>query len=206
MEWAVTRYHDLILLNIHRGRWTEPEVINLMVDLQVKSGYNNRSPHIGVVVEDNGVGLPTLQGMQARGLPAYGVHVSENKIAMSATAAIRMEVGSIFFPLTGTKELNTRYPFMEEFIKEMIYFPSYTNDDQITALSLGAQAVFETGIGGLGGTARVEVTDRKMVGDALARSTGHKESKEGPQAIPGMAPTHTNGEGNGRMMYGSRRS
>lgn len=141
--WAVSKTFDLILLKVDRKRLTEPKIIEKAIALYSHVGYNGQR-HVGFLVEDNGLGLPIAQAMQAAGIPTIFVHIHRtDKLVRSATAAIRMAAGQIFLPSPGSE------PWLEEWIKEHVNFPGYSHDDQVDATSLAAEGVFRVGFAGL---------------------------------------------------------
>lgn len=166
-RWHVTHKFDMLLTEHRMGQWDEPEIIRQAVDMYERSMDGNRRPITAFVVETNGVGLPLFKSLKRYGVPTIGVHVDKDKIAMSATAAIRLGAGSIFFPFYETADALNAAPWMPEFITELLRFPGEGHDDQVTMLSLAAEGVYVTGVGGLGGTKAVEALERPTAAQTI---------------------------------------
>lgn len=142
--WAVTQDFELLLLKVYRDRLSEPKIVELAEKIYSPVGYNGKK-HSCFVVEANGLGLPISQAMASRGLPVIDVHIHQtDKLVRSATAAIRVENGQIYFPKHGPQ-----YPWLKDFEKELTEFPMGSHDDQVDTLSLAAEAVYMVGIIGL---------------------------------------------------------
>jgi predicted phage terminase large subunit-like protein len=155
--WAVTQHYDMLLVDRVRDRLTEPKIISTAVELYSKPRYNN-ARHVCFVVEDNGLGLPIVQAMQDRGLPVLAVHIHRtDKIVRSATAAIRIESGQIFWPDPATPWYCDPKGGWEI---EHIRFPGYDHDDQVDTTSLAAEAIYVAGLGGLGKGIPVQIESR----------------------------------------------
>jgi predicted phage terminase large subunit-like protein len=164
--WAITPGFDMLLLDLRRGRWAEPEAVRNAVGLYNEVRYNE-ARHICFVVETTGLGLPLAQAMEDRGLPILKVAINRmDKFARSATAAIRTEAGQIFFPDPATPWLCDP---RDGFEVELLRFPAYSHDDQVDAFSLACEAVYQVGITGLSeaetlpkeARAAVEVMERR---------------------------------------------
>jgi predicted phage terminase large subunit-like protein len=144
--WGVTAKFDLLLLDMRRGRWAEPETVNNAVEIYSQVFYND-SRVVAFVAEDNGLGLPIIQAMMERGIPVLPVHIHRtDKFVRSATASIRVKAGQIFFP-------DPRTPWWSEpkigFEQELLLFPAHEHDDMVDTLSLAAEAVYQANICGL---------------------------------------------------------
>jgi len=154
--WAVTNHFDMLLLNVFRARLTEPKIIEKAVSIYKPTGHNGRK-HATFIVEDNGLGLPIAQAMAAKGLPVLQVHIHRtDKMARTATAAIQIAGGRIYFPMHGPD-----YPWLEEFEKELAQFPMGEHDDQVDTLSLAAEGVFEVGFIGISGSEALKLGDKE---------------------------------------------
>ena len=155
-EWAVTKHFDMLLLNVHRGRWTEPKIVEKSIALYAPTGYNGKK-HVSFLCEDNGLGLPIMQDMQSKGIPTIPVHIHRtDKIVRSATAAIRVQAGQIFFPMRSPST-----PWMDEFEKELSEFPSGDHDDQVDTLSLAAEGVYQVNFIGLSEGENIKIEQKK---------------------------------------------
>lgn len=139
--WGVTPAFDLFLIDVFRGRLTEPKIVEKALALYSWTGYNQRR-HAAIVVEDNGLGLPICQAMQEKGIPTLSVHIHRtDKLVRSTTAVVRAQAGKIFVPDEAV--------WLNEWFDEHEKFPAGQHDDQVDATSLAAEAVFVVGVAGL---------------------------------------------------------
>lgn len=153
--WLVTPRMDLILLTSRRGRWAEPESVENAIEVYSERRYND-ARHACFICEDNGLGLPIRQAFQAAGIPVLPVFIHRSdKFVRSATAAIRINAGQVFFPGDAANpQLDWFYNPRYGFKVEVMQFPDFVfegknYDDQVDTLSLAAEGLYEAGIAGI---------------------------------------------------------
>lgn len=134
--WAITGKSELILLERLSMQKGEPDIIAAVCGLFEDRRWGLRRPS-WVGVEANGPGLPIAQALKARGLPTQEIHISKDKIVMSATAVVRMQGGMIFLPDYATAS------WMHEFVAQLTSFPGCPHDDDVSMLSLAANSVYD---------------------------------------------------------------
>jgi predicted phage terminase large subunit-like protein len=138
--WAQTKDNDLILFDLIKTRLEGPDQINLF-----KSEFQRHSPTFQGV-EDAGVGKILYQMLVNEGLPIKALKPDKDKVTRALPAAARMEAGKVYL-LKGAF-------WLDDFINELLGFPTGAHDDQVDVLSYAVQLVM-TGdeyksIGGIG--------------------------------------------------------
>ena len=89
------------------------------------------------IVEKNGLGLAVVQTMRRKGIAVRGVNVQRDKVTRSQAAQIRMEAGTMFFPMHAA--------WWADFETELTRFPKAAHDDQVDPMSLAAFHVQRVG-------------------------------------------------------------
>lgn len=159
--WAVTRNFELLLIDMYRDRITEPKILEKSVAIYEPKGYNGRR-HTAFLAEDSGLSKPIIQAIRVKGIPVVEVSLNRmDKLTRSATAALRVAGGQVYFP---RETPGFRYPWLEEFKKELAQFPMGEHDDMVDNLSLAAEGVYEVGFTGL----------REPVGIGVEKKTAHE--------------------------------
>lgn len=127
--WAVTPDGDLLLIDLIRERFEEPDLIRQAVALRARHDLDY------LAVEANGVQLGIVQTMRRspHKLAVRGIVNDRDKLSRASTAIIRCEAGQIFFP--------ERAPWLDTYESELLGFPSGAHDDQVDATSLAAHDV-----------------------------------------------------------------
>ena len=116
--WGLTPDMNLMLLDMSRGMWEAPEVVEAMVAM-----YKRWNPST-FVCENNGPGKPIHQFASARGIPIKSVHKHKDKVANSFTAQLRVRQGRLWVPEPYT-------PWKQQFIDEVFTWtgdPDQDND------------------------------------------------------------------------------
>jgi predicted phage terminase large subunit-like protein len=155
--WALTNKNELILLSRVKVQKEEPGVIDELVSMFEARIYGDIPPSC-IVIESNGFGKPIGQNARfLRNLPVIEVPINKDKIVMSASAIIRIEGGQMFFP--AYKEA----PWMSEFARELLSFPTAAHDDDVSMVSLAAHAMFEISPQTIRGHSRVDTNQARSV-------------------------------------------
>lgn len=158
--WDVTPTYDAILVHQWRDRCETPDTADIAV-------RKCRTYDVLVVlVERNGIGLAVVQTMRRKGIAVRGIHVHKSKEVRSQTAQIRMEAGTMFFPLHAS--------WWQEMEAELTRFPKGAHDDQVDPMSLLAQHVQR-----IGGPVTDEQEEKDASSlDAQRRQVEHEEEQE----------------------------
>lgn len=116
--WALTPSYDLLLLDQWRDQASTPNVVDNIVRL-------NRDWDVEfTAVESDGIGLPIIQTLRARGVTIKPVKARGDKITRAGTAQLRFQAEMIHFPLDGGQ-------WVKELCAELESFrPNCDHDDQ----------------------------------------------------------------------------
>lgn len=139
-EWAVSQDNDMILMNRYKDKVEGPELVKKCKEMHSKVWLNG-SRHVVWYVETNGLGLPNAQNMGAAGIPVFHVDVFNDKLVESTTARVRYAGGFIYHPQAD------RAPWITDLENTLTIFPKGSHDDDVSAVSMGANGLY----GGLGG-------------------------------------------------------
>jgi predicted phage terminase large subunit-like protein len=128
--WAVTPQADLVLLDLVRERFEEPDLV------RQAAAFARRHLLDYVVIEANGMQLGIVQTLRRPpyNLTVKAIHSDHDKLSRAITAIIRCDSGQLFFP--------ERAAWLADFEAELLNFPVAAHDDQVDALSLAALDVF----------------------------------------------------------------
>ncbi len=140
--WAVTLESELILLDLVRDRFEEPDILKEARAFSTRHGLGY------LTVESNGMQLGIVQSLRrgskddqgrARGdaLAVRGLSSSTDKISRASTAIVACEAGQLYLPQAA--------PWVGEYEKELLAFPNASHDDQVDVTSLAANDVFKRG-------------------------------------------------------------
>lgn len=168
--WAATPDSQLVLLDLHRERLAEPDLLKL-----VRHEFaRHRASTIDV--ESNGAQLGVVQNLRrggigddgARyfGLPVRAVPSSLDKVSRASTAVVVCQAGQLFFP---------RYaPWLAEYERELLSFPNDAHDDQVDVTSMAAADVFMLGGSGVPTEEDLEFDQLVAAGAAATRREEHR--------------------------------
>lgn len=138
--WAVTPESDLLLLDLVRDHFEEPEIL-----LQARAIFRRHSLQY-LTVEQNFIGLGVIQTLRrgridpetrehVPGLPVRAFKAATDKLSRAGTAIVRCEAGQVYWPESA--------PWLGDFEHELLGFPvGAAHDDQVDALSMAADDVF----------------------------------------------------------------
>lgn len=141
--WAVTPDSDLILLDVIRDRFEDPDIVPMLVTASKRWGLDYLD------IEDNGLGLGVVQTARRAGLTVRGLHAHKDKVSRASTAIIRCEAGQIYFHASAH--------WLSDYEHELLTFPLGSHDDQVDVTSLAATNVFWEG----GSQEPEEITEAK---------------------------------------------
>lgn len=120
--WGRTVTGQAILIDILRGKWEAPEL------LQQARGFWGRCMRFRVPprafrVEDKVSGTGLIQTLRREGVPIVGIQRDKDKISRGHDAAPFIEAGNVLLPIDA--------PWLEDFLKESDNFPAGAHDDQL---------------------------------------------------------------------------
>ena len=151
--WAVTGDGDLILIDLVRDRFEDPEIIPQFTRFKLlypKLSY--------IAIEANGMGLGVIQTARRKGHAIRAINTDKDKLANASTAIIRCEAGQIAFPAEAE--------WLADFLLEITQFNKSDHDDQVDVLSNAAIDVFW-----LGGAAEPEEDRRAREEEERAKKS-----------------------------------
>jgi len=125
--WAVTPTNDLILFDLIRGHFDNPEQLRQLKIL------NARYRPDFFKIERVGYQLALIQQALAEGIPCKEYNPVRDKVSRASTPAIWMENGKIYFLKTLTH--------LHEIKTELLQFPRGAHDDVVDTVSMAADEV-----------------------------------------------------------------
>lgn len=123
--WAVTRAHDLLLLDVHRERLEGPDIIPAVKAMAAKWGLE----YVGV--ESVAAQLLVVQLLRKDGMTIRALVADTDKLSRAIPAIARMEAGQIYVP-------DPPPHWLEDWIDELLAFNKGAHDDQVDCLSYAA--------------------------------------------------------------------
>jgi predicted phage terminase large subunit-like protein len=132
--WDVTPNGDMILVEQFRDRYEIPDVEEKLMGLC----WQWNVPY--AVVEKNGIGLGVVQTCRKRGLAVKAIIAKRDKFARSQVAQIRMESGTVYFPVGRA--------WMDDLESELLAFPCEGMHDDIVDCFSQAAAHTQKALGG----------------------------------------------------------
>lgn len=127
--WAVTPRNELLLLDVHRFQKEGPEV-----EIEIENRFSAFRPRF-VVVEKNGLALPTVQNLTRKGYPIRGVVTRKSKVDRVGAAqgpAARYMAGTMYHLAGAT--------WLPDWENEHLNFPG-AHDDQVDNSSLASETI-----------------------------------------------------------------
>lgn len=144
-SWAVTPDGELLLVDLLRDRFNEPDLIQEARRVYHRDGLQY------LVVEAVGTQLGVAQTLRRgflasdgafhHGLPVRGVQRHPDKVSWASTAIVVCESGQFYLP--------ERAPWLGAFEEELLSFPNAAHDDCVDVTSLACCDVFNLGASGL---------------------------------------------------------
>jgi predicted phage terminase large subunit-like protein len=127
--WAVTPEKDLILLDIIRDHFNNPEQLKQLRLL------NQRYKDIYFKIESVAYQVALVQQALAEGIPCrpYNPSGKGDKVARASIASIWMENGKVFF--------RKNAPYLTDLETELLLFPMAAHDDMVDTLSIAADDI-----------------------------------------------------------------
>jgi predicted phage terminase large subunit-like protein len=125
---GLDRTGDIYILDVMRQRLTYPELRQRAINYNTLwRGKGLR----GFYVEDKASGQSLIQDLRREsGIAVIAYKVGgRDKVARANAVLPLIEGGRVFLPQTA--------PWLDDFIEEMVAFPSGTHDDQVDALTMG---------------------------------------------------------------------
>lgn len=133
--WGLTPCHNLLLLDIHRGQWSIPDLVARIIENHKfwKPLYN--------IVEKNGPGEGVAQMLDRKHLPLKLIHSRQEKVINSIPAQLRGEKGLIWLPAHAN--------WLPAFEDELFTWTGHPEelDDQVDVLSNAADEASKIAVG-----------------------------------------------------------
>lgn len=121
---------DLYWLDLRRGRWTAPQLLQQCIDAQDEF-------RLPLIVEETTISKQFIQMLRSRGLTVIGMPVTNaSKRTRAEVAAPYAEAGHFFLPHQG---------WTKAFIEEHAQFPSGSHDDMVDTTSAAATRLLVQG-------------------------------------------------------------
>lgn len=131
----LVRKETTFILDVVRARLEYPELKRVV--LFNHSRWRRATANYALLVEEKGSGFSLIQDLRRDHIHAIGIKPEGDKIMRMAAQTAHIEAGGVHLPKNA--------PWIEEFKKEMLAFPSGKHDDQIDALSQALRRAFEPG-------------------------------------------------------------
>jgi predicted phage terminase large subunit-like protein len=126
-HWGVTPTMDLLLLDVERVRFEQPDVKGLVKNTRRAWGVHD------VRVEAVAHGTALLQDLVRDGEPVMALEADRDKVTRALGAVPRYEAHAVFH--------REGAPWLVDFERELLSFPGGANDDQVDAFSYAALAL-----------------------------------------------------------------
>lgn len=127
--WGLTQDYNLLWLDMHRGRWEVPDVIDYIIE-----AYRKWRPAY-VCIEATGLGIGVFQAVSRRGVPTKPIRKHHDKLTNATDAQERMKQGKIWLPQSA--------PWLEDAESEIFIWTGHPHeaDDIIDTLADAAKDV-----------------------------------------------------------------
>lgn len=140
--WAVTPESDLLLLEIVRDRFEEPETVKQGRTLTRRFGLQylrveSNQAQLGVCQTMRRGRVDPETGTYEPGLTVRAIPSTRDKLSRAGTALVRFEAGQVYLPEAA--------PWLGEYEHELLSFPNGAHDDQVDVTSDAAEDVFWQG-------------------------------------------------------------
>jgi predicted phage terminase large subunit-like protein len=126
----LVRGESIFILEVMRARLEYPDLKKTVLQ-----HYNrwrlSACPSCNLLVEKKGSGLSLIQDLRRDNIHAIGINPDGDKIMRMAAQSASIEAGAVHLPINA--------PWLDEFKKEILAFPTSKHDDQIDALSQALQ-------------------------------------------------------------------
>lgn len=131
--WALTKEHDLLLLDVFREKAETTKHKTIIHQL-----YWRWAPKF-VGVENRSFGLNIIQDLKRDGIPVRPLKADTDKVSRFRPMAARYEIGAVYHPKDA--------PWLIDYEKELLSFPKAKHDDQVdTASYAGIEVVKVKGL------------------------------------------------------------
>ncbi len=128
---GITHSGDIYVLDVIRERYQYPELKRKLI---MENAKRRGSGLRGIYIEDAASGQSVIQDLRREpGISVLARKVKGDKVARLAAVSDLIEGGRVFIP--------EEAPWLDEFLNEMMAFPSVKHDDQVDALTIGLDAM-----------------------------------------------------------------
>ncbi|MCB1423178.1 MAG: phage terminase large subunit [Nitratireductor sp.] len=136
--FGLDRNDRLYLLDLVRGKWEAPELVQIAENFWLKHKelpWNVHGHLNSINVEDASSGTGLIQQLQRKRLPVVGVQVETDKVTKALGVIPSIAVNPVLLPKDA--------PWAKDFLNEMYAFPEGVFDDQCDVLMMGVNELLE---------------------------------------------------------------
>jgi predicted phage terminase large subunit-like protein len=126
-HWAVTPDRDLVLLDVERHHFEDPELRAFI--LRTKAAWQVSD----VRIEEKAAGQAVVQGLTRAGHAIRPLKADTDKVTRAMGAVPRYEAHTVFHPLAA--------PWLAKYERELLAFPNGSHDDQVDVFAYAALAL-----------------------------------------------------------------
>lgn len=123
--WGETSHGQAVLLDMDRGKWEAPELLERARAFWAKQKIDPRTtaPLTEMKIEDKVSGTGLIQTVKREGIPVTAIQRNRDKVSRAYDTAPSVEAGNV--------TLVRSCPFLSDFLREASSFPAGQHDDTI---------------------------------------------------------------------------
>lgn len=126
-RWAVSPDRDLLLLDLERHHFEQPDVKGFIIRTKAAWGITD------LRVEAKAAGLALVQTLTREGHAVRQLEADVDKVTRAMGAAPRYEAHTVYHLLSA--------PWLEDYERELLAFPNGAHDDQVDVFAYAALAL-----------------------------------------------------------------
>lgn len=130
--WQVQENGNRVyLVDLVRGRFEFPELVDAAVKLHKKWNYTRRWSHHKLIIEDKASGTSLIQSLRTLGIytSPHQMKVDGDKIMRLEAQTFKFAQGHVYFPV------RAKAPWVDDLMEELLGFPGVKHDDQVDSIS-----------------------------------------------------------------------
>ena len=137
MTLGLTHWGDIYILDIIKGKWDFPEL--KAQSIAINNKWRGRGLR-ALYIEDKASGQSLIQELRRNsGISVIAYKVAHDKVTRLHSVTPIIEAGRVY--------LDKEAPWYDDFIEEVLSFPSGTHDDQVDVLTMGLDVLSRSAIG-----------------------------------------------------------